>query len=148
MTVYPSPIGENGQPVVSAVWSSRPGDCPEIYELDHGTRWAASCYWYHLPAHPSVTMTRIVDRLNLAAAQCAPSTAPSWTAADVPADREANPTAWRVYSLDGAEVMAIIWRKIPARVEEWHQRILDALNDGRGLQAVQVPALVARSDAA
>ena len=121
-------------------WTHEPTDYPGIYHLVFAGRPAAECYWFHNPSHPSVTMTRIVDRLNLPAADCAPSPDPTWSMVDMPPDREKNPGAWRTYRLNGVDVMAVIWKRQPTRIEGWHQRILDALNTGRGLPAVDIPS--------
>lgn len=99
----------------------------------------------HEPAHPSVTLARIVDRLNLPAAQCSPSTSPTWSMRSIETGENSIPRHWQSYYLGDVETMAVLWFKRPGSYLGWHQRILDALNAGRGLPAVTVPALQERA---
>lgn len=101
----------------------------------------ATVWWVHLPAHPTVVMTRLIDSLNLPGAQCAPSPCPVWSLELLPCTPGTIPAAWATFVLDDVEVMAVVWQLLPLRLDEWHQRILDALNPGRGLPAVFIPDL-------
>lgn len=60
-------------------WEYRPMSALGRYELLYNGRVLAEAWWLHELAYPAVTMTRLVDRLNLPAAECAPSVAPTWT---------------------------------------------------------------------
>lgn len=134
---------------MSGGWDWRSGSTPGLYELRYNdsTDPIATVWWVHLPAHPTVVMTRIVDRLNLPAVECAPSPSPVWSLEVLPCTEGTIPAAWGTFVLDGIEVMAVVWRLLPLRVDEWHQRILDGLNPGRGLPAVFIPNLpTARED--
>ena len=124
---------------MSWTWTSSP--LAGVHQLHRADKHVASIWWFHEPQHTSVVMTRIVDRLNLPAAECAPSPDPTWALALVPCNETSIPAAWGTFSLDQVEVMACVWEIMPARLANWHQRILDALNVGRGLPAVSIPNL-------
>ena len=111
------------------------------YELLYNGRVLAEAWWLHELAYPAVTMTRLVDRLNLPASECAPSTSPTWSLALLPqAGGEGSvPAAWGVFSVDGRDALHVVWLLLPLRLDEWHQRLLDGLNAGRGLPAVRRP---------
>lgn len=91
-------------------------------------------------------MTRIVDRLNLPAVECRPSKTPIWSMRPIdeghPEQVHSTPRAVQAYFLDQVEVCEVVWYRYPRNLPELHQRILDALNAGRGLPAVHIPALV------
>lgn len=131
------------------IWSYHP-ETPAVWALHRGDRRVASVCWLHDPEHLSVTMTRLVDRLNLPADQCAPSATPTWSVAQLPCTEGTIPGAWSTFSVAGVEVLVVVWDKLPSRLAEWQQRILDALDAGRGLPAVRIPNLPpsTRSEAA
>ena len=125
------------------MWSARTTNNPAIYELLYNDALIASAWWLHQPQHPAVVVARIVDRLNLPAAECAPSTRPTWSMVPFVCNPETIPAAWQNYLLDGVESLALVWEKLPARLDEWNQRVLDALNTGRGLPAVELVRVAA-----
>lgn len=128
-------------------WEYRPMSSLGRYELLYNGRVLAEAWWLHELAYPAVTMTRLVDRLNLPASECAPSTSPTWSLALLPqAGGEGSvPAAWGVFSVDGRDALHVVWLLLPLRLDEWHQRLLDGLNAGRGLPAVDVPTVGERA---
>lgn len=119
-------------------WSHRQGNWDGVWELHRAGTHVASVWWFHDPVHVAVAMTRIVDRLNLPAAECAPSPAPSWSVTVPPCEDAPTAAAWGTFTTAGVEAMAVVWQIEPRRLAGWHQRILDALNAGRGLPAVEL----------
>ncbi|MDO8391027.1 MAG: hypothetical protein Q7V57_11100 [Actinomycetota bacterium] len=125
-----------------AVWVSLQRS-PEIYELRRASRLVACVWWIHPPAHLSVVMARILDSLNRPAVDCAPSPSPTWSCALLPCTEGTIPAAWGVLTVDAldrpaVEAAHVVWEILPLRLDEWHQRIVDALNVGRGMPAVTV----------
>lgn len=111
---------------------------PGIYDLSYATRRVASVWWFHEPAHPAVAMTRIVDGLNLPLDECAPSPTPTWSVKSIPCGTGSTESGWGSFMLGDLEVMAVVWDVLPRHLDACHQRILDALDAGRGLPAVDV----------
>jgi len=132
---------------MTGTWSYQSSNLAGVYELHRAGRHVASAWWFHEPQAVAVAMCRLVDRLNLPAAECAPSPDPTWSLSLLPCTEGTIPAAWGTFSLDGVEVMAVVWEIAPLRLDEWHQRILDGLNAGRGLPAIAIPNL-SRSAAA
>ena len=60
-------------------WEYRPMSALGRYELLYNGRVLAEAWWLHELAYPAVTMTRLVDRLNLPGGRVCPSVAPTWT---------------------------------------------------------------------
>lgn len=127
-------------------WSYRSAT-PDVFELVYNDRHVADCWWIYMPAHPTVTMTRIIDRLNLPAVECAPSQYPVWTVELLECTEGAIPSAWGTFVFARVEVMSVVWQIVPARLDEWHQRIVDALNPGRGLPVVEPVGLPSKPQA-
>jgi hypothetical protein len=123
---------------MTAAWEYRSTHREFVYELHHDGRLVADLWWLYPPAHVSVAMTRIVDRLNLPAAECAPSDEPVWSSvSDERCTGESIPYAEEAFVFHLVEVMVVRWWSRTTRMVEWHQRIVDALNSGRGLPAVE-----------
>lgn len=125
-------------------WSWQHTDHPGVVGLHRGDglRPVATVWWIHDPVQPASVMDRIVTSLNRPAIECAPSTDPCWTLTVVPCGGpNVIPAAWCDFHYAGTHAASIIWQVLPHRLDEWHQRILDALNPGHGLPAVTLPLL-------
>ena len=114
-------------------WAWRSSINPCIIELLHNDAPVAEMWWLEDIDRPATVMDRIITGLNLPAAACAPSPAPVW---ELDISNRSAGAVWATYRHHGVEVMVVMWRLVPLRVDEMHQRILDALDPTATLPAV------------
>ena len=120
-------------------WSYRSvSDQPGVYDLRYTDRVVARLSWVHLPQHPSLTMMRLVARLNLPAAECAPCPCPVWEWAPITTP-DGSPREFVGRPIgDTRDGVWLKWLMVSSRQDEWMQRLLDGLNPGRNLPPVIV----------
>lgn len=117
------------------MWSKTSGVEPGCWDLRYAGVKAAALVWCHAPRLEHWAMDRIVDALNLPAAECAPSLDPVWRFQRLTPHRWWGSTPQVVEVMVGTTVapdaLVVWWEPQVRAVGNWSQRIADALNSGR-----------------
>jgi hypothetical protein len=112
-----------------------------MFDLCHKGSTVAQVLWLRTGGWETVGMTRIVDSLNRPRDTHFPSLRPVWWATGITRRQGHQPDEFALSVGDGPAAISVLWLVVPSehRMAVVMRRVLDGLDQDRGLPAVFVP---------